>query len=161
MTKRISLILIAGVGLVLSVVPAAFGANGIHGEVLTVSKTNAIKSGEKIVVTGAHFDETVGIYVAMCLLVKKGVKPTPCGGGADKTGATAASAWISSNPPTYGIGLAKPYLPGGRFSVNLKVSPMIGKLDCRKLKCAVYVRADHIEGDVRTYDIAVPIAFHK
>ena len=132
-----------------------------NGSNLTVSKTAGIKSGEKITVTGQHFDETVGIYVAMCKVVPKGQLPTPCGGGADKTGASGSSLWISSNPPAYGVGLADPYLPGGRFSYAIKFSPMIGQVDCRKVACAIYVRADHTRGDDRSYDIKVPISFAK
>ena len=132
-----------------------------NGSILTVSKTAGIKNGEKITVTGQHFDETVGIYVAMCKVVPKGQLPTPCGGGADKTGASGSSLWISSNPPAYGVGLADPYLPGGRFSYAIKFSPMIGKVDCRKVACAIYVRADHTRGDDRSYDIKVPISFAK
>ena len=134
---------------------------GAHGETLSVSKTAGIKSGEKLVITGSHFDETIGIYVAMCTLVKSGILPSPCGGGIDETGATGASIWISSNPPSYGVGLAKPFLPGGRFKVTIKVSPMIGKIDCRKTKCAIYVRADHTRGDDRTHDLAIPLTFKK
>jgi len=134
---------------------------GSHGESLTVSKVTNVKNGEKIIVSGARFDETVGIYLAMCVVVPKGKLPTPCGGGADKSGTTGASYWISSNPPDYGVGLAKPYLPGGRFSITLKVSPMIGKLDCRKVKCAIYVRADHTRGDDRSYDLNIPLQFKK
>ena len=139
---------------------------GSHGETLKVSKTTNVKSGDLIRVTGQHYDETIGIYVAFCKVVPKGQLPTPCGGGADKTGGTGASEWISSNPPTYGVGLAKPYLPGGRFSVTVKVSPIInvpnGKaLDCRKISCAIYTRADHTRGDDRSYDLAVPLTFKK
>jgi hypothetical protein len=145
----------------LSFITPSYALTGKSGEILKVSKIVGIVSGEKITVTGQHFDETVGIYVAMCVLVKTGILPSPCGGGIDQSGATGASIWISSNPPSYGVGLAKPFLPGGRFSVSIKVSPMIGKLDCRKIKCAVYVRADHTRGDDRTHDLAIPISFKK
>lgn len=144
----------------------AFAAKGSHGEILKVSKTTGVKSGELLIVSGQHYDETIGIYVAFCKVVPAGKLPTPCGGGADKSGGTGASEWISSNPPTYGIGLAKPYLPGGRFKVSVKVSPMIavpnGKaIDCRKTACAIYTRADHTRGDDRSYDLAVPLTFKK
>ena len=161
---------IAGVVLValttaLQVTPS-LAVLGSHGETLKVSKTTGVKSGDSLVVTGQHYDETIGIYVAFCKVVAKGKLPTPCGGGADKSGTTGASEWISSNPPSYGVGLAKPYLPGGRFSVTLKVSPLIavpnGKaIDCRKTACAIYTRADHTRGDDRSYDLAVPITFKK
>ena len=132
-----------------------------NGSILNVNKTINIKSGEKIIVSGQHFDETVGIYVAMCKIVAAHILPTPCGGGADKSGITGSSIWISSNPPAYGVGLAKPYLPGGRFTLPIKISPLIGKLDCRKIKCAIYVRADHLRTDDRSYDMYIPITFKK
>jgi hypothetical protein len=139
----------------------AMAVTGSHGELLSVSKVSGIKSGDTLTIKGQHFDETVGIYIAMCVIVKPESVPTPCGGGVDETGATGASAWISSNPPSYGKGLAKPYRAGGRFTVKLKVSPMIGKIDCRKVSCAIYVRADHTRGDDRSYDIFSPIKFIK
>jgi len=158
----------AGLFLATTLTPAqaATSVTGSHGETLRVSKSVGIKSGEVLTVSGQHYDETIGIYVAFCKVVPKGQLPTPCGGGADKTGGTGASEWISSNPPTYGVGLAKPYLPGGRFSVPVKVSPIIavpnGKaIDCRKIACAIYTRADHTRGDDRSYDVAVPLTFKK
>lgn len=140
---------------------SAFAASktGPHGEILTVSKTTGIKSGEKLTIQGSRFDETVGIYIEMCQIVPSGIRPSVCGGGADKTGTTGASVWISSNPPNYGIGLAIPYKAGGRFTTSIKVSSKIGTVDCRKAKCAIYVRADHTRGDDRSYDIYVPITF--
>ena len=142
----------------LSVTPAV-AVIGSQGESLMLSQSKAIKSGSTIVVTGQHYDETIGIYVAFCKVVPKGTLPSPCGGGADKTGAAGASQWISSNPPPYGAGLAKPYLPGGRFKVSVKVASKIGSIDCKKVKCAIYTRADHTRGDDRSYDLYVPITF--
>jgi hypothetical protein len=143
----------------------AMAVVGTQGEILNVSQSKNIASGEKLVVTGKHYDETIGIYVAMCVVVPSGQLPTPCGGGADMTGSTGASSWISSNPPTYGVGLAKPYLPGGRFRVVLKVSPIIHDMnkiiDCRKVACAIYTRADHTRGDDRSVDLYVPLQFKK
>ena len=148
-----------------SLATPAMAIVGKQGEILRVSKVNNIKSGDKLIVSGQHYDETIGIYVAMCVVVPEGQLPTPCGGGADMSGGTGASAWISSNPPTYGVGLAKPYLPGGRFKVSLKISPIIHDqnkiIDCRKLQCAIYTRADHTRGDDRSIDLAVPIKFKK
>ncbi|CAB4543690.1 MAG: hypothetical protein F2519_06400 [Actinobacteria bacterium] len=131
------------------------------GAILTVSKVSAIKSGDLLTITGTHFDETIGIYVAMCKVVPKIELPTPCGGGMDKTGATKSSIWISSNAPSYGTGLARSYQAGGRFKVTLKVSPLIGKIDCRKIACAIYVRADHLRTEDRTRDMYIPLAFKK
>jgi len=154
-------LLLCGVLMGLLAGSPAMAVSGSHGEMLSVSKVSGVKSGDTLTIIGQHFDETVGIYIAMCVVVKPGSLPTPCGGGADETGATGASAWISSNPPSYGKGLAKPFRPGGRFIVKLKVSPMIGKIDCRKVSCAIYARADHTRGDDRAYDIFSPLKFIK
>lgn len=131
---------------------------GSHGEILTVSRT-LVATGSAIRVTGSRFDETVGIYLAFCVVPKKGAAPTPCGGGINKEGISDASHWISSNPPRYGIGTAQEYLPGGRFSYVMHISSKIGKVDCRKVRCAITVRADHTRDTDRGYDIFVPIKF--
>jgi hypothetical protein len=129
---------------------------GAQGQVLTVSATTA-KSGSMITVSGNRFDESVGIYLAFCVVPKKGALPTPCGGGANKAGVGEASFWISSNPPPYAIGLTKEFLPGGRFTEKVQVSRKIGKFDCTKVKCAIIIRADHLRGNDRSFDMFVPV----
>lgn len=131
-------------------------SKGLHGESISIS-SKTIKGGSETLVTGAYFDESVGIYLAYCVLPAKGKVPTPCGGGVNKAGIGDASYWISSNPPPYGKGLAIPYKPGGRFSQKLLISRFIGKSDCKKVKCAVTVRADHLMAQDRSYDIFIPI----
>lgn len=134
-----------------------FSAIGAHGESISVS-ANSFKSGATVKVIGSHFDESVGIYLAYCVLPAKGEIPTPCGGGVNKNGMGDASYWISSNPPPYGKGLAIPYKAGGRFSQNLLISRFIGKNDCKKIKCAITVRADHLAANDRSYDIFIPVS---
>lgn len=137
---------------------AAVTSTGNFGEVLSIDKKVLTKS-QVMTVTGKGFDETVGIYLAYCVLPKPGSVPTPCGGGVNKAGIGDSSYWISSNPPPYGVGLAVPYLPGGRFTKQLEVSTRIGKYDCRKTKCGVVVRSDHLHEGDRTHDIFIPISF--
>ena len=139
----------------------ATAVTGPHGETLTASITSGIKSGQTIQVLGKGFDTTVGIYIEMCQVVIKGTLPTVCGGGVNMSGTDAASFWISSNPPSYGKNLAIPFKTGGTFKVNLKVQPLIGKVDCRKTQCAIYVRADHTRTQDRSHDIKLPITFSK
>jgi hypothetical protein len=134
----------------------ASSITGVQGQVLTVSATTA-KSGSMLTVTGNRFDETVGIYLAFCVVPKKGMAPTPCGGGVNKAGTGDASFWISSNPPPYAIGLTKEFLPGGRFTEKVQVSKKIGKFDCTKVKCAITVRADHLRGNDRSFDMFIPV----
>ena len=142
-------------------VPPSMAAIGQHGESLALSQAKGIKAGQTITVKGKNFDKSVGIYVELCEVVPAGILPTSCGGGVNMSGTGAASYWISSNPTAYGRNLAIPFNSGGAFSVALKVQPTIGKLDCRKIACAVYVRADHTRTQDRTHDIKVPITFSK
>lgn len=141
-----------------AIIPAANAASikGVQGQQLTVSATTA-KSGSMITVTGTRFDETVGIYLAFCVIPKKGAAPTPCGGGVNKAGTGEASFWISSNPPPYAVGLTEEFLPGGRFTQKVQVSRKIGKFDCTKVRCAITVRADHLRGNDRSYDMFIPV----
>jgi hypothetical protein len=88
-----------------------------------------------------------------------GAAPSPCGGGADTTGSTGASHWISSDPPSYGEGLAVPYGAGGTFRVSLTVTTRIGDVDCTVRRCVVASRADHTRTADRSQDVRVPITF--
>ena len=135
---------------------SAASIKGSQGQVLSVSKTT-VKNGSMVTVKGNYFDETVGIYLAFCVIPPKGKAPTPCGGGINKTGTGEASFWISSNPPPYAVGLTEEFLPGGRFTQKVKISKKIGKFDCTKVKCAITVRADHLRSNDRSSDLFIPI----
>ncbi|MGH3680284.1 MAG: hypothetical protein ACRDT2_08540 [Natronosporangium sp.] len=159
----------ASVGLVLAALVAVVGppaahapgtATGSEGQQLTVSKASGLAPAGKVVtVDGTGFDENRGIYVAFCVDNGPGAVPTPCGGGADQTGSAGGSHWISSNPPSYGEGLAVPYRDGGSFSVPLPVSARIGEVDCTARTCSVVTRADHTRGADRSQDVRVPVGF--
>jgi hypothetical protein len=154
MKKLVVLVLV----LAISAMPTshALSVKGAQGQTLSVSKTT-VKSGTTLTVSGNYFDETVGIYLAFCVVPKKGQPPTPCGGGVNKAGLGDASFWISSNPPPYAVGLTDEFLPGGRFTQKVVVSRKIGKFDCRKVKCAITVRADHLRSNDRSSDMFIPI----
>ncbi len=120
------------------------------------------KNGQaQIVITGKGFDETVGIYLAYCVMPKAGGAPTPCGGGVNKSGIGDASYWISSNAPPYAANLAEPFRAGGRFTKSVGVSVKIGKIDCRQIKCALTVRSDHLREGDRSRDLFIPVTFKK
>jgi hypothetical protein len=146
------------VAITIASMPASSAASvkGAQGQVLSIS-TTTVKSGAMITVNGNYFDETVGIYLAFCVIPPKGKAPTPCGGGVNKAGVGEASFWISSNPPPYAIGLTEEFLPGGRFTQKVKISKKIGKFDCTKIKCAITVRADHLRSNDRSSDLFIPI----
>lgn len=133
---------------------------GGQGQSLSVSQTS-IKSGKTVTVTGSHFDETIGIYLGFCVVPKRGAAPSPCGGGINKAGLGDASFWISSNPPPYGVGLAKEFAPGGRFREKIKINRMIGNFDCTKVQCAITVRADHLRSQDRSSDLFIPMTIKK
>jgi hypothetical protein len=86
--------------------------------------------------------------------------PSPCGGGVDTEGTQGAAQWISSNPPSYGVGLAQPYGPGGTFqtafAIRSEISPGI---DCRQVRCAIVTRNDHTRSADRSQDLIVPVTF--
>lgn len=138
----------------------AKSVTGAQGQVLKVSKS-VVKNNSKISVTGVGFDESVGIYVGFCVVPASGEAPTPCGGGVNKSGTGESSFWISSNPPPYAVGLADPFAPGGNFKLSLTLTKKIGTFDCTKVKCAVTVRADHLRGSDRTFDLFIPITIKK
>lgn len=69
---------------------SAASVKGSQGQLLSVSKTT-VKSGSVVTVKGNYFDETVGIYLAFCVIPAKGKAPTPCGGGVNKAGLGEAS----------------------------------------------------------------------
>jgi hypothetical protein len=146
------------VAILVVAMPTSYAASikGSQDQVLSVSKTT-VKSGSTVTVKGKYFDETVGIYLAFCVIPPKGKAPTPCGGGVNKAGLGDSSFWISSNPPPYAIGLTDEFLPGGRFTHKVKISKKIGKFDCTKVKCAITVRADHLRSNDRSSDLFIPI----
>lgn len=160
MRIRLFILVIAVVASMQTPAIAAVSSKGSYGQVLTIDKAT-IRAGSMVSVSGKGFDETVGIYLAFCVVPKKGSAPTPCGGGVNKAGMGEASYWISSNPPPYAVGLTDEYLPGGRFTHTVKISRFIGKVDCRKVRCAVTVRADHLRSTDRSQDIFIPITISK
>lgn len=148
---------------VLEIAPASArsSVSGSFGQTISVTKSTLEVSNkaQSVTIAGKGFDETVGIYLAYCVLPKPGAAPTPCGGGANKAGIGGASTWISSNAPPYGVGLAIAFKGGGRFNEQLSITRMIGKFDCTKIKCAVTVRSDHLHVGDRTNDLFIPITF--
>ncbi|MET9970480.1 hypothetical protein ABZZ80_32360 [Streptomyces sp. NPDC006356] len=144
---------------------ASGSATGPEGQKLTVSKSSGLAAdGETVTVTGSGYNTAKGIYVAFCVDNGAGKTPTPCVGGVDMSGESGASAWISSNPPSYGEGLAKPYEGSGHkgsFSVRLKVRAKDANTDCTKsgVKCAVITRNDHTRGGDQSQTVRVPVTF--
>lgn len=129
--------------------------------VLTAEPTEALPGRTTVSVTGQGFDPRTGIYVAYCVEPDPGQPPTPCGGGADMSGTSGSSHWISSDPPDYGRDLAAPFGPDGSFTVRLRVSPRIGAVDCRATPCVIATRADHTRSSDRSADVFVPVTFKE
>lgn len=136
-------------------------ATGAGGQTLTVSKAADVSpDGETLTVTGRGYDPGKGVYVAFCRDNGPDEAPSPCGGGADTTGSTGGSHWVSSNPPPYGKDLATPYGAGGSFKVTIRVSAKLSDtVDCKKVRCVVATRADHTRSADRSQDVRVPVSF--
>ncbi|MDE3724821.1 cell wall protein [Nocardiopsis sp. N85] len=134
---------------------------------ITVSKTTGLNpNGETVTVTGTGYDTSKGIYVALCDTANASATqaPSPCIGGVDMDGSGGSSAWISSNPPPYGEGLAVAYTGSGTdggFSVQITVKADDGTTDCDDsgVKCAVVTRNDHTRSSDRGQDHFVPVGF--
>lgn len=115
-------------------------------------------SGQTVTVAGTGFDETKGIYVALCVIPPAGTTPSPCGGGQGET--NAGAAWVSSNPPSYAEGQTTPYGPGGSFQLTLRIGADLGGgIDCRQLRCALATRNDHTRTSDRSQDLLLPVTF--
>lgn len=126
--------------------------------VLSSTKTKDLDpEGELVSVSGVGYDLQQGVYVALCAVPEEGEAPGPCSaGGGD------LSAWISSNPPAFGVGRAIPFEPGGVFEVELLLRPVIdGATDCREVACAIATRADDTATDDRTRDVMLPVTFAR
>ncbi len=131
------------------------------GRTLTVSQVDGLDpAGTSLQITGSGYDEGKGVYVSLCVVPPPGQVPSPCGGGEDREGASGASAWISSDPPSYAEGLTTPYAPGGAFDVTITVqAALTDSLDCRQVNCAIVTRNDHTRGSDRSQDLFVPVRF--
>ncbi|GEC05315.1 hypothetical protein SSP24_29700 [Streptomyces spinoverrucosus] len=146
-------------------VAAGTSATGPEGQKLTVSKASGLDpAGETVTVSGSGYNTEKGIYVAFCVDNGSGKTPTPCVGGVDMSGESGASVWVSSNPPSYGEGLAKPYEGSGHkgsFSVEIKVRAKDANTDCTKsgITCAVITRNDHTRGGDQSQTVRIPVTF--
>src|SRR5690606_26527165 len=159
----------AMLGALLAAAPAAAAtASGPEGQQVTVTPSSGLDpDGQTVTVSGSGFDAAKGVYVALCVDNGAGRQPGPCLGGVDMEGAGGASAWISSNPPAYGEGLAVPFTEsGGRgsFSVTLAVAASDSFTGCLDPPvapngCVIGTRADHTRAGDRSADVRIPVTF--
>ena len=135
-------------------------ALGKEGQRLTVSASAGLApGGETLQVTGAGYDRTKGIYVALCKDNGDNRVPGPCLGGADTSGEGAASRWIVPEGDTYEGDLAVAYGADGTFDVALDIKAEGDGLDCAEVSCAVVTRVDHRGNGDRSQDVRVPVTF--
>jgi len=126
---------------------------------LSVSQTtNLNPNGTSVTVRGSGYDIAKGVYVIVCTQAAPGAQST-CVGGVNIDGSSPSSVWVSSNPPSYAIGLTTDYQPDGSFNIVLRVVAKSGELDCTLVKCGVVTRSDHLRYTDRTQDVFVPITF--
>jgi LPXTG-motif cell wall-anchored protein len=133
---------------------------GPTGQTLTVAPVRDLDpAGETVQVTGSGFDPAIGVYVAFCVDNGPGTAPSPCVGGADQTGSSGSSRWITDSPPAPGI--STPFGTGGTFTTTLDLVADDGTVDCLdpSIDCVVTTRADHTRPTDRTADVKVPVFF--
>ena len=127
---------------------------------LTVSQTtNLNPNGTSVTVRGSGYDISKGVYVIVCTQAAPGAQST-CVGGVNIDGSSPSSVWVSSNPPSYAIGLTTAFQPDGSFNITLLAVAKSGDLDCTLVKCGVVTRSDHLRYTDRTQDVFVPITFN-
>ncbi|WP_413759389.1 hypothetical protein [Streptomyces sp. MMBL 11-3] len=126
-------------------------------------------AGQNITVSGSGYNTLQGVYVGLCV-VPEGVvpgdpstytsRPTPCLGGADQSGTTGASHWVS-NLGGGTVANSSAYGTGGSFTVSVHVNPNIGagQVCGTDVDCAVVTRADHTGSGNRSYDVYLPVDF--
>ncbi|WP_328874844.1 immunoglobulin I-set domain protein [Streptomyces sp. NBC_00287] len=137
-------------------------AFGKDGQKLTVSASaNLDPDGETLRVTGDGYDDTKGIYVAVCKDNGDNRIPTPCLGGADQSGDSGASKWIIPRDASdEGAGtVAERWGEGGTFDVELTIKAKDGGLDCLEVACSVVTRVDHNAAGDRSQDVRIPLTF--
>ncbi|MER5495296.1 immunoglobulin domain-containing protein [Streptomyces sp. NPDC002490] len=150
----------AGTGPAVGAAGTPVTERGRDGQELSVSVTKGLDpSGQAVRVTGKGYDESKGIYVALCKDNGPGRVPSPCAGGADMSGGSKASAWIVPRGDAYEGDLATGYGVGGTFDVELHLKAVSTGLDCKRVRCSVVTRVDHRGAGDRTQDVRVPVAF--
>ena len=165
-TESLPVVATTGTTLVLPSVPQKQVSTSVSNQTtigrpkLTVSQTtNLNPNGTSVTVRGSGYDITKGVYVIVCTQAAPGPQST-CVGGINIDGSSPSSVWVSSNPPSYAIGLTTEFQPDGSFNIVLRVVAKSGDLDCTLVKCGVVTRSDHLRYTDRTQDVFVPITFN-
>lgn len=128
---------------------------------------SALKSGDRLVVTGSGYNSSIGIYVAICKVPPAGEKPSPCLGGVGGEGESSGevdwspSTWVNNDWAWQMFG-ARSWDDSntGTFTAYLLVSdPVEENLNCLVDECAIFTRADHTAFGDRIQDIYLPVKF--
>jgi hypothetical protein len=137
---------------------------------LSLSAENTLAAaGQTVTVQGSGYNTAQGVYVSLCVIPNDfdpadpayGTTPTPCLGGADSSGATGASHWVSSSFLAGLIANSSKWTTGGAFSVDIYVNPNISSTEIcgQTVRCAIVTRADHTALSNRDYDVFVTVTF--
>ena len=134
--------------------------------------TSALAAGDRIVVTGAGYDSSQGVYVAICAIPDDpATKPGPCLGGVPSqdeqeqvdagTVQFAPSNWINDDWAWRLFGArAFDDVEEGTFTAYLEVPSPVGEgVDCRSDACGIFTRNDHTALTDRVQDVFIPVAF--
>jgi hypothetical protein len=133
--------------------------------------TSDLTTGDRLVISGAGYDTSQGIYVAICVIPPSpDEKPGPCIGGvpdqeqedvAEGTVQWAPSNWINDDWAWRLFG-ARSFddHATGTFTAYLEVGDPAGEgFDCRVDACGIFTRNDHTALNDRVQDLYVPVGF--
>ena len=133
--------------------------------------TSALTPGDRIVVTGAGYDASQGIYVAICRIPDDAAtKPGPCIGGVPDQAAEEVDEGTVQYAPSNWINDAFAWKlfgsrsydneADGTFTAYLEVGDPVGDgLDCTVDACGIFTRNDHTAMNDRVQDLYVPVGF--
>jgi hypothetical protein len=160
--------------------PLSVTATGDDGRTRTLSvagengepvETSGLVRGQRVIVSGAGYDGSQGVYVAVCVIPATAAeKPGPCIGGvpsqqqdnvAAGTVQWAPSNWINAVWAWRLFG-ARSYndTAAGTFTAYLELGDPLGEnADCMTNACGIYTRNDHTALNDRVQDVYIPVQF--
>ncbi|NEA30880.1 HtaA domain-containing protein [Streptomyces sp. SID13031] len=160
--------------------PAEFTFRNENGQTVIVSSADGkqlkVVSGKLQVVSGAKVNVRVtgltnskanttaapsGFYVLTAVDNGPGKQASPAIGGADMTGSSGESQWITNFPYAGSENIVVPIGADLVAKASVKISAADELTDCTEARtgCVLYLRTDHRSTANREFDVRVPLQF--
>lgn len=160
--------------------PAEFTFRNDHGQTVVVSSADGkqlkVVNGKLQVVSGAKVNVRAtgltnskanttaapsGFYILTAVDNGAGQQASPAIGGADMTGSSGESQWITNFPYAGSESIVVPIGADLVAKAAVKISAADQNTDCAKVAggCVLYLRTDHRSTGNRLFDVRVPVQF--